>query len=397
MPIGKQPNRLLSKSKGVSNDIQTNTRSRSGINNNKGRIMSKKTVGIPGVKDPVKLSPGFNKKGLADYKLDIMGLCGFGCIYCSSNWGNYLRVNRDKFAEITEKQLGEKSYPSDDPKLTFVYPDVIEKLDAQLEKIDKSFGKNQVLVFSQLTDGFSPINVGSGLTRYVLDRILAKTSFKIRVMTKNAVVGSEKWVKYFHRNKDRFTVGLSIGSTDDDWSKGIEIGTSSQTARIEAINNLLDAGVETYVMLCPVFPHALKDNILENLLDQIRVNELEHVWSEPYNDRVNWKTVRDGLKEDHYDKKWFDDCFDKKNNNMWSDYASELYETILDKAVAEGWDDKFTYLLYEGQIESKDVKRFKNLHGILLQSPTDGDGYSKHSDFRNIEIDNESKEYSNAG
>jgi len=359
--------------------------------------MQNQIVNIPGVSNPVKISPGFNKKGLADYKLDIMGLCGYGCIYCSSNWGNYLRINRDTFADITEEQLGEISYPTDNPNLTFVFPDVMEKLDSQLATVNKSFGKDQVLVFSQLTDGFSPINVGSGLTQYVLDRILKETSFKIRIMTKNAVVGSEKWVKYFLRNKDRFIVGLSIGTTDEEWRKEIEIGTSSISSRIVAINNLLDAGVKTYVMLCPVFPHALKDEIIEDLLIQIRVNELEHIWTEPYNDRVNWKTIHDGLSDNHFDKKWLEDCFEKNNNSIWSDYASELYEVILNKAIAGGWDDNFTYLLYEGQIDSEDVYRFKDLQGIMLQSPKDEDGYSKHADFKNIEIDIESMEYSNAG
>ena len=97
------------------------------------------------------------------------------------------------------------------------------------------------------------------------------------------------------------------------------------------------------------------------------------------------------------DKKWLEDCFEKRNNSMWSDYASELYEKVLIQAQAEGWDDNFTYLLYENQIESNDVCRFKDLQGIMLQSPKDEDGYSKHADFKNIEIDNESMEYSNAG
>ena len=42
-------------------------------------------VNVPAVKGPIRKSPGFAKKELADYKLDIVALCGFGCRYCSSN------------------------------------------------------------------------------------------------------------------------------------------------------------------------------------------------------------------------------------------------------------------------------------------------------------------------
>ena len=69
-------------------------------------------VNIPTIQIPIARSPGFLKKELSDYKLDIMGLCEFGCRYCSSNGGNYLRMNKKDFAELTEQQLGEKSFPA---------------------------------------------------------------------------------------------------------------------------------------------------------------------------------------------------------------------------------------------------------------------------------------------
>ena len=59
--------------------------------------MELKIVNVPSINRPITPSPGFAKKKLADYKLDACGLCQFGCRYCSSNCGNYLRINRTKF------------------------------------------------------------------------------------------------------------------------------------------------------------------------------------------------------------------------------------------------------------------------------------------------------------
>jgi hypothetical protein len=79
----------------------------------------RKLVIVPSTSTLIKKCPGFAKKGLADYKIDLLALCEFGCRYCSSNTGNYLRINRARFAAITETQLGERLLPADEPTLTF--------------------------------------------------------------------------------------------------------------------------------------------------------------------------------------------------------------------------------------------------------------------------------------
>ena len=117
--------------------------------------MSKQVVEIPGPKEPIKKSPGFKKKELSDYKLNLLGLCGFGCRYCSSNVGNYLRINRERFADATKEQLGERVYPVDNPKLTFTWPNVLGNLERQVRSCRPDFGEGQVLVVSMLTDPFS--------------------------------------------------------------------------------------------------------------------------------------------------------------------------------------------------------------------------------------------------
>src|SRR5437762_2826456 len=100
-----------------------------------------KVVNVPSIFEPIRPSPGFAKKGLSDHKLDVQGLCGFGCVYCSSNNGNYLRINRAKFAEMALQQLGVRLTPADDPSLTYVWPDVLERLGEQLARHDRGWGK----------------------------------------------------------------------------------------------------------------------------------------------------------------------------------------------------------------------------------------------------------------
>lgn len=340
--------------------------------------MRTKVVNIPTIQLPLKPSPGFAKKGLSTFKLDICGLCEFGCRYCSSNAGNYLRINRSRFASLTKEQLGCESLPADDPALMFVWPNVLEQLKAQLDRVQPEYGKGQNMVFSMLTDGFSPSLVKKGITRAALQLVLDKTSFRIRVLTKNAVVSNDSWIEFFQQHRDRFVVGLSIGTTDDAWAKRVEIRTSLPSARLNGLARLQEAGIATYGMLCPVFPDVLDTGVLDHLLDRIRPECCEHVWAEPFNDRVNWEKVREGYEHGTRGYEWLTQTYENRNQSMWSSYATNLYRHLRDRAASDGWLHKLRYLLYEDGIIETDANAFERFEGVWLQSKPASDGRSKN-------------------
>jgi DNA repair photolyase len=343
--------------------------------------MKLKTVDVPSIVHPIRPSPGFAKKRLSDYALDLMGLCGYGCRYCSSNLGNYLRINQSDFANLTEEQLGQRILPAEDPDLTFRWPDVLERLERTLATKQTSWGAGRTVVFSMLTDGFSPSLVADGTTRRALDLVLERTSFRIRILTKNACVGlSKDWIRYFLEHADRFVVGLSIGSIDDAWSKRVEIHTSPPSQRLRALRALQDVEVPTYGMLCPVFPGALER--LPVLVDRIRPETCETIWAEPYNDRSNWRHVRAGYDEDAPGYWTMTSIFEDPSHCFWSMYAIDLFLALRERAEAGGWLDKLVYLLYEDKIQPMDVDRLGgSLRGICLQSAPSEEGFSRNPAF----------------
>jgi DNA repair photolyase len=339
--------------------------------------MKTKLVVVPNLKRLIHTSPGFAKKGLADFKLDIVELCEFGCSYCSSNAGNVLRINREPLADLTETQTGKRTYPADDPALMFVWTDVEEQLEAELASKPKKFGAGKTLVFSMLTDGFSPTLVARGVTERTLSILLERTSFRIRILTKNAVVGSPKWIRFFEAHRDRFVVGLSTGSLDRPWARAVERRTSSTTARLAALRKLQDAGVPTYGMLCPVFPATLGDDIAA-LVEGIRSDVVEEIWAEPYNDRLNWRRVRDAFAEGSADRAAFETMFDGSDPGAWSAYAAELYRQLR-RLLGRHSIGKLRYLLYEGNVLSEHADAFTGLEGVLLQGKPGEDGCSKNA------------------
>ena len=340
---------------------------------------------MPSTATLLKKSPGFTKNGLSDYKIDLLALCEFGCRYCSSNTGNYLRINRGRFAAMTEEQLGERLLPADEPALTFVYANVVEQLAGELHGKPRAWGQGNTLMFSMLTDGFSPHLVSEGITRAALDLLVEKTQFRIRVLTKNAVVGSSEWVEFFLKHKDRFVVGLSTGTLDDDWAEKIEVGTSAPSARLLALRSLQDAGVTTFGMACPVFPDVMEGDQLEAFVDQIRPEKVETFWAEPYNDRLNWERVRAGFDPSSSGFEWFTRVFEDGDKAAWSRYATDLYVKLRLRAEADGWIEKLKYMLYESGIMREDARHFCSMQGLSLQSPADEDALSKNPHIRAVQ------------
>lgn len=372
--------------------------------------MKPTVVTVPGVKAPIAPSPGFAKKELADFHLELGALCAYGCSYCSSNVGNFYRINRRTFLEAVEEQTGKKIAAIDvfveqkiagggvdrilthkrEPSLHIRFGNAIEQLEAQLEGKSSSFGKGKTLVFSMLTDSFAPAVVASGATYEALRILLDHTSFRIRVLTKSAIVGNEKWVRFFADNKERFVVGLSIGNTNPDWAAAVEIGTSKPRARVAAHRALQNAGVPVFAMLCPIFPHMLGGTMLQDLLDSLRPERCERIWAEPYNDRQNAAAVRDGYPSCSRWHGWMTKTFGigtlVRSRETWSHYASLLYLRLRDELEAYGVLDRLRYLLYEGDIVQEHVKRFGGMRGVLLQGKKTKEGLSQDPEFAELEV-----------
>jgi len=354
--------------------------------------MRSETVYWEAQKNPIKPSPGFVKKGLSDYHLELSAKCQYECTYCSSNLGTYLRMNWNRIKETTGQQLGHVMLPGRNIGFNIQYTNLIPNLRRQAETEGESFGEGKTLVFSMLTDAFSPYLLQQRITNDALEILLDRTSFRIRVLTKNAAVGSPQWVDFFKSYKDRFVVGLSVGTLDNEWARKVEIGTSPPTKRTEALRRLQDAGVPTFGMLCPVFPtNYARLPKLKELVDSIRPHYSEEVWAEPYNDRVNWKHVRDGFEEGSSDWETINEMFSSSNKRQnvncretWSKYATNLLLDVRDIARKEDWIGRLNFLLYEHDVTENDAERIEDLEGVMLQS-VDKDDRSKKPYFAKMQ------------
>jgi DNA repair photolyase len=335
-----------------------------------------------GLKNPITKSPGFEKKRLSEWKIDLLLLCGFGCIYCSSNYGYLLRTRKGRLVEwlgVVEELIFSEHQIDYEPE------SFKQHLAVQLDRLGAGFGAGHTLVFSMLTDAFSPATLKSGLTRDVLEMLLERTQFRIRVLTKNCTVGYGDWLDLFARHRDRFVVGLSIGTLDDDWTSAMELYTTPPSLRVRAFQNLLANGVPAFGMLCPVFPGADRSDRLEALVDAFTPNHplVEDFWAEPFNDRRNARQVVERLTAVHHPYAGECQRVLLGERPEWSRYATNMLLALQRKAQAEGWIGKLKYMLYESGVTPDDARRIESLDGVLLQS-IDKAGHTKNPSFHRL-------------
>ncbi|QDT64777.1 radical SAM family protein [Calycomorphotria hydatis] len=324
-------------------------------------------------------------KELADVHVEACMQCEFNCSYCSSNSGLHICFNKNTIEDAVLEQFGQVYDPQNTDGLLIGFEDVVGALREELNDRKQKPGTGKTLVYSQLTDGFAPKLVKSGVTRGILDLLIEKTNYRIRVLTKSKVVGNNNWTQYFAKHASRFIVGLSIGTLDDKLARRIEGGTSSPAARLKSLHRLQDVGVPTYGMLCPVFPSVLETDELGHLVAAVRPDYCEHVWAEPYNDRSNWRYVREALHRGSFLYDWISRVYEEGDEHLWSQYATNLYCRLLEKGKADGWSEKLRYLLYESHIVDEHVPNFQSLDGVLLQSIDKKTGVSKNPRFAAIQ------------
>ena len=122
------------------------------------------------------------KKKLADVHVEAALLCEFGCQYCSSNAGLHLRFRKQTIGRVVQDATGKAFDPHHADDLAITFGKVVQALDEELTGKQVKPGAEKTLVYSQLTDGFSPMLVKTGVARQILELLLEKTQYRIRVV-----------------------------------------------------------------------------------------------------------------------------------------------------------------------------------------------------------------------
>jgi DNA repair photolyase len=173
--------------------------------------------------------------------------CEHGCIYC--------------YARPTHEYLGFSAGLDFETK-------ILVKEDAPIllrkELMSKKW-RPQVLAMSGVTDPYQPIERRLKLTRQCLE-VLVEFRNPVGIVTKNHLVARDKDLLGELARLNAAAVILSITTLDADLARTMEPRTSHPQGRLEAIKELVEAGVPCGVMVAPVIP-GLTDHEIPAILE----------------------------------------------------------------------------------------------------------------------------------
>ena len=179
---------------------------------------------------------------------------------------------------------------ADWPRQILIHQDLRQRLALELEGIEP-----QSIYMGMNSDPYQPAEESRLQTRVVLE-LLAERGFSVCVLTKSPLIARD--LDLFRRMADPY-LGFSIAFQHESARTLFEGKAPTNTVRIQTLQALRDAGIRTYVLICPVMPEITD---VEAIIEMVSPH-VEHVYVYRLKMReetdANWRRLETTLRA-HY-------------------------------------------------------------------------------------------------
>ncbi|MFC5403125.1 SPL family radical SAM protein [Cohnella soli] len=125
------------------------------------------------------------------------------------------------------------------------------KLRAELKR---EKGKGPVTVFfSTATDPYQPLEADAGVTRALLEEMVAEPPTFVLLQTRSPLVSRD--IDVLSRLGDRVRVSMTVETDREDVRRIIAPSSPPLAARWRVLRQLREAGIDTQVAVSPILPH----------------------------------------------------------------------------------------------------------------------------------------------
>ena len=230
--------------------------------------------------------------------------CEHGCVYC--------------FARPTHAYLGLSPGLDFESKL-FAKPNAPELLERELSAPGY---QPKVIAIGTNTDPYQPIERRYKIMRGILE-VLERAGHPVGIVTKSALVLRDLDILARMAKRDLVKVAISVTTLDTKLARVMEPRAATPARRLEALRQLVKAGIPSAAMVAPVIP-AINDAEIERILEAVAETGVRHAgyvllrlplelrdlfreWlTENFPDRVEhvFKLIRDTRGGKDYDSTW---------------------------------------------------------------------------------------------
>jgi DNA repair photolyase len=182
--------------------------------------------------------------------------CEHGCVYC--------------FARPTHAYLGLSPGLDFESKL-FVKPNAPDLLERELSAAGYV---PKVIAIGTNTDPYQPLERRQQIMRRILE-VLDSAGHPVGIVTKSALVLRDLDILTRMAKRDLVKVAISVTTLDAKLARTMEPRASTPPRRLEALRQLVKAGVPASTLVAPVIP-ALNDAEIERILDAVAETGVRH-------------------------------------------------------------------------------------------------------------------------
>ena len=199
--------------------------------------------------------------------------CQHGCSYCYARFMKRVTGHKEPWGGFVDVKINA--------------PDLL-RLEIQKKKRARVW-------LSGVCDPYQPLEKKYRLTRQCLE-ILAQQEWPVIIQTRSPLVLRDMDIILNARDVE---VGLSVTTADDNIRKLFEPDAPPIPDRIQALEELHNAGIRTYAMIAPVLPGAEGlAGLLKGKVDYVLVDRMNYHYAD-------WVYLKYGLEEALTDDLYF--------------------------------------------------------------------------------------------
>ena len=180
--------------------------------------------------------------------------CEFGCSYCYARYTHRYVVERaHDNGKLTDSEFADFRGPHGweaFERRIFVKEQIVGALDADLKRVPLG----ETIVIGTATDPYQPAERRFRLTRAVLQRLSRCEGLSFGIITKSPLIARDRDLLARIQERNELQIHVSLITADPKLARRLEARSPIPAARLRALRQLVDAGVNAGLIVAPVLP-----------------------------------------------------------------------------------------------------------------------------------------------
>lgn len=299
--------------------------------------------GISQTTDPTKAvlsSSALHHKNLCNYVINVATGCSHGCKFCYVPSTPNIKMRGNMLKEQADVEDGQKEWGS----YLLYRDDLPERLRQKLDRKrtwDRTEDGRGVVMISSGTDCYQDRRAAQITRGCVIE--LVRHNKPVRILTRSPAVVRD--LDVFKASNGLVTVGSSIPCLDDDVVRSIEPGAPAPTTRLNALEEISNAGVPVYVSMSPTYPTQDRDDLRELLKTFKNRLDPDVVFHEPINPRGGNFEMTVQAARDAGQERLAEELDKLRDRDEWVEYSKKQLTAVEELGEELGvpihlWPDK---------------------------------------------------------